>query len=54
MKVSQGPAVSGPMSSAGLVRYFDTSGGGLQITPELVLGLAMFFLITEALISYVF
>ena len=53
MKVSKGESVSGPMSSAGLMRYFDTSGGGLQITPELVLGIAVFFLVAEALISYV-
>ena len=54
MKVTQGPSVSGPMSSAGLVRYFDTSGGGLQITPEFVVGLAALFIVAEAAISFVF
>ena len=53
MKVTQGEPASGPMSSAGLVRYFDTSGGGLQVTPEIVLGIAVFFIAAEAIISYV-
>ena len=53
MKTKSDP-VSGPMSGAGLVRYFDTDGGGLEITPEIVLGVAVFFLVAEALMGYVF
>lgn len=39
--------VQGPSSSAGLMRFFDISGGGLQIPPELVLGIAVAFLAFE-------
>ena len=53
MKLKQNP-VSGPTSSAGLVRYFDTTGEGLKITPELVLGLSVAFLAAELLIWFIF
>lgn len=52
MKIKQ-DAVAGPTSSAGLVRYFDTSGGGLEITPELVLGISVFFIVAEAILWFV-
>ena len=52
MKLKQS-AVAGPTSSAGLVRYFDISGGGVEITPELVLGVAVFFLVAEAILRFV-
>ena len=53
MKLKQSP-VSGPTSSAGLVRYFDTSGAGIKITPELVLGLSVVFIAAELLIWFIF
>lgn len=52
MKLKQSP-VSGPTSSAGLVRYFDIAGGGVQITPELVVGISVFFLAAELLLWFV-
>ena len=47
MKLTKGPAITGPSSAAGLVRYFDTSGDGIQITPELVVGLSVVFIAAE-------
>ena len=43
-------SVSGPTSSAGLVRYFDISGGGVEISPEMVVGVAVFFLAAEVVL----
>ncbi|MCD4740845.1 preprotein translocase subunit Sec61beta [archaeon] len=49
MKTKNDP-VKGPQSAAGLVRYFDTSGGGIEITPEIVVGFALFVIIAELVI----
>ena len=49
MKTKSDP-VKGPQSAAGLVRYFDISGGGLQISPEMVLGFAVFVIAAEIVI----
>ena len=54
MKLTKGPSVSGPSSAAGLVRYFDTKGDGIQITPELVLGLSVLFIGAEIAIYFLF
>jgi preprotein translocase subunit Sec61beta len=51
MKITSEP-VQGPSSAAGLVRYWDTSGGGIQITPELVLGISAFFILAEIALWY--
>ncbi|MBN3037582.1 MAG: preprotein translocase subunit Sec61beta [Candidatus Diapherotrites archaeon] len=53
MKITQSP-VQGPTSAAGLVRYFDISGGGVEVTPELVFGLAAIFIIAEIVVWYAF
>jgi preprotein translocase subunit Sec61beta len=50
MKLKRNPA-AGPTSSAGLVRYFDVSAGGVEITPELVVGLSVFFIALEIALS---
>jgi len=52
MRIKQ-DAVAGPTSSAGMVRYFDISGGGVEITPELVLGISIFFIVVEAILWFV-
>ncbi len=54
MKLDKGPAVQGPSGAAGLVRYFDISGGGFEITPELVFGLSVMFIAAELAIWYLF
>jgi preprotein translocase subunit Sec61beta len=51
MKLKNQP-VKGPTSAAGLVRYFDISGGGVEITPEMVFGFASFFILAELAIYY--
>jgi len=52
MKVKSSP-VQGPAGSAGLTRFFDISGGGVQITPEMVIGLAVAFIGLE-LVAWAF
>ena len=52
MKLTKGDAVSGPTSSAGLVRYFDVAGNGIQVTPEVIVGLAVFFIAAEVVIKF--
>ena len=52
MRIKQ-DAVAGPTSSAGLVRYFDISGGGVEITPELVLGISIFLIVVEVILWFV-
>jgi len=54
MKLLKGEPVSGPTSSAGLVRYFDVSGNGIQVTPEVIVGLAVVFIVAEVVIKFVF
>jgi preprotein translocase subunit Sec61beta len=54
MKLTKGEGVSGPSSSAGLVRYFDISGGGLEVTPEVILGLSVAFILAELVVWFVF
>ena len=35
--------IQGPASAAGLMRYLDVSGGGIEITPEsVVIGVSVF------------
>ena len=54
MKLRKTEGVKAPNSAAGLVRYFDISGGGFQITPELVVGLAGIFIVVEIIIMAFF
>lgn len=50
MKTKNNP-VSGPTSAAGLVRYFDISGGGVEITPKMVMLFTIAFIVFEALLK---
>ncbi len=45
--------VQGPVSSAGLMRYFDVQGGGIEIKPETVVYFAVAFIVIVALIQWV-
>jgi len=47
MKLEKSKGVSGPMQSAGLVRYFDVSGMGFKLSPEVIVGLTAGFLALE-------
>lgn len=42
----------GPMQSAGLVQYFDISGGGIEVTPQMVLAFVGLFIAVELAISF--
>jgi len=41
VKLSRGPAVSGPSSSLGIVRFFDADTTGPKLSPEFVIGAAI-------------
>lgn len=41
VKLSRGPAVSGPSSSLGIVRFFDADTAGPRLSPEFVVGIAV-------------
>jgi len=41
VKLNRGPAVSGPSSSLGIMRFFDADTSGLKLTPEFVIIVAL-------------
>lgn len=41
VKLSRGPAVTGPSSGLGIVRFFDADTVGPKLSPELVIGIAI-------------
>lgn len=43
MKLTRESGESGPSSSIGIIRFFDTDSGGPKMRPEFVLGLAVVF-----------
>lgn len=43
MKFTRSSVDSGPSSSIGIIRFFDTDSGGPKIRPEFVLGFAVVF-----------
>lgn len=49
--VKKDAASQSPQSGAGLMRFFDVSGGGPQISPQVVIGAAIGIIILEILIS---
>jgi len=46
----QAPSQS-PSSTAGLMRFFDVSGGGPQISPQVVVGAAIGIIVLHIIIS---
>ncbi len=51
MKMTQtGGGVSGPSSSIGIIRFFDTDSGGPKVTPEFIVGASIVFAI--ALVAF--
>ena len=51
--ITQEP-ISGPMSSAGLMRFFDVSGGGPKISPMVVMGICLGFIAFELVANIIF
>ena len=45
VKLKRGPAVSGPNSSIGIMRFFDADTSGPKLTPEFIIGLSMVVII---------
>ncbi len=41
-----------PQSSAGLIRYFDQTKGGIKIKPEYVLAVCVFLVALEILVKF--
>ncbi|MFA4856013.1 MAG: preprotein translocase subunit Sec61beta [archaeon] len=41
VKLNRGPAVSGPSSGLGIVRFFDADTSGPKLSPEFVIGIAI-------------
>ncbi len=44
---------SGPSSTAGLMRFFDVSGGGPQISPQTVIGASIALIAIVLIISVI-
>ena len=53
MKGVKSEPVSGPMSSAGIMRFFDVSGGGPKISPMVVVGVCIGFIILEIILNII-
>ncbi len=49
--VQQQKSNQSPQSGAGLMRFFDVSGGGPQISPQVVIGAAIGIIILEIILS---
>ena len=45
--------VAGPMSSAGIMRFFDVSGGGPKISPMVVVGVCIGFIVLEVILNVI-
>lgn len=43
MKMERTPTQGGPSSALGIMRFFDTDSNKPKITPELVIGVTIFF-----------
>jgi len=41
VKLQHGPAVRGPSSSLGIMRFFDADTAGPKLTPEFVIGVSI-------------
>jgi preprotein translocase subunit Sec61beta len=54
MKGMSSEQISGPMSSAGIMRFFDVSGGGPKISPMVVVGVCIGFIALELIIKALF
>jgi preprotein translocase subunit Sec61beta len=54
MKGISSEPVSGPMSSAGIMRFFDVSGGGPKIKPMVVIGICLGLIVIEVIASAIF
>ncbi len=54
MKGISSEPISGPMSSAGIMRFFDVSGGGPKIPPMVIMGFCIGFIAFEVVANIIF
>lgn len=54
MKGISSEPISGPMSSAGIMRFFDVSGGGPKIPPMVIMGVCIGFIVFEIIANIIF
>lgn len=53
MKGVESERVQTPMSSAGIMRFFDVSGGGQKIKPMVVIGASIAFIVIELFLKVI-
>jgi len=44
--------ISTPAGSAGIFRFYDEEGGGIKITPEIVIGIAVVFVLGILILQF--
>ncbi len=54
VKLQQTKGISNPSSSLGIMRFFDVESGGPKLTPQLVVGITIVFLIAAIALRFVF
>ncbi len=54
VKLTQGPSISGPSSSIGIMRFFDVDTKGPKLTPEFVVGLAIAVIVLVFIVKFMF
>jgi preprotein translocase subunit Sec61beta len=54
MKGISSEPISGPMSSAGIMRFFDVSGGGPKVSPVVIIGACVGFIVLELIANVIF
>jgi len=44
--------ISTPAGSAGIFRFYDEEGGGIKLTPELIVGIAVVFVLGILILQF--
>ena len=44
--------ISTPAGSAGIFRFYDEEGGGIKISPELVVGITIVFVVSILILQF--
>jgi len=44
--------ISTPAGSAGIFRFYDEEGGGIKLTPELIIGIAVVFVLGILILQF--
>lgn len=53
VKLKRGPAVSGPSSALGIMRFFDADVAGPKLSPEFILGISIALIIVVVILKHV-